>query len=455
MSRFYIFYIVSFLLHSTHTQQYFANNQDYLQYREPYTSTATETIKVAYPINECTRTGNHMTDGGASHGIYQCSSGGTIIYGPCVTTEAGCLAKAISCDNNFDGILAGNLYYTDFSSGESCPDGQSTTSINYMTITFYCGTTTNSRPNNCPFDTGIFSPRGIAKFATNICVDQGDGDYFMATCNNETAEIGLYDSITCNNRKAEGVIPGVYRQYTRSCDNYAYPNPASDSCNYFRRVTECMVNGVNILLATTKPTAAPTRDPSLSPTDDPSVTPSVFPTLLPTADTQPPAMPPTIGPTLNPSIPPTNEPTMDPTISPTTSEPTEEAPRTTAEELKPAVTVKQAGAVFSSLNNLSLMYIVCSVLFVFYMFIGCYIWMNERRKRKEMTHMFQKEMDKDERREYLRQKNLQRRMQIQQEMGVYGGYGGYDGHGPGAVHVEQPKKAVIKPVDVQLLQEGM
>eukprot|EP01083_Nonionella_stella_P153268 492199_1 len=420
-----------------------------------------------------------MTDSGASHGIYQCSAGSTIIYGPCVTIDAQCLAKAISCDSSFPGVNAG-LYYTDFSSGESCPDGQSTTSINYMTITFYCGTTTNSRPNNCPFDTGIFSPRGIAKFATNICVDQGDGDYFMATCNNETAEIGLYDSITCNNRKAEGVIPGVYRQYTRSCDNYAYPNPASDSCNYFRRVTECMVNGVNILLATTKPTAAPTRDPSLSPTDDPSVTPSVFPTLLPTADTQPPAMPPTIGPTLNPSIPPTNEPTMDPTISPTTSgptlnpsipptneptmdptispttsEPTEEAPRTTAEELKPAVTVKQAGAVFSSLNNLSLMYIVCSVLFVFYMFIGCYIWMNERRKRKEMTHMFQKEMDKDERREYLRQKNLQRRMQIQQEMGVYGGYGGYDGHGPGAVHVEQPKKAVIKPVDVQLLQEGM
>eukprot|EP01084_Bolivina_argentea_P090061 162334_1 len=341
MSRFYIFYIVSFLLHSTHTQQYFANNQDYLQYLEPYISTATETIKVAYPINECTRTGNHMTDSGASHGIYQCSAGSTIIYGPCVTIDAQCLAKAISCDSSFPGVNAG-LYYTDFSSGESCPDGQSTTSINYMTITFYCGTTTVSRPNNCPFDTGIFSPRGIAKFATNICVDQGDGDYFMATCNNETAEIGLYDSITCNNRKAEGVIPGVYRQYTRSCDNYAYPNPASDSCNYFRRVTECMVNGVNILLATTKPTAAPTRDPSLSPTDDPSVTPSVFPTLLPTADTQPPAMPPTIGPTLNPSIPPTNEPTMDPTISPTTSEPTEEAPRTTVEELKPAVTVKQA-----------------------------------------------------------------------------------------------------------------
>eukprot|EP01083_Nonionella_stella_P162345 532878_1 len=261
-------WIVSFLIHFMNTQQYFTTNQDYLEYANPYVNTDPKTIKVAYPINECTRTGHHMTASGASHGIYQCSAGGSVIIGPCKTNEAECLAKTIACDPNFPGVS----WYSDFSRGESCqPDLRATTSINYMAITFYCGWTTDTRPNTCPSDDTLFFHRGITKFSTNICVDQGTGEYFMATCDSETGEIGIYDSASCNNKI------GTYRQYTRSCDNYASPDPAFDSCNYFRRVTTCMVNGVNILAPTTKPSSAQTKDPSDSPSNDPTQIPTSQP----------------------------------------------------------------------------------------------------------------------------------------------------------------------------------
>eukprot|EP01083_Nonionella_stella_P005825 16818_1 len=191
-----------------------------------------------------------------------------VLYLDHVSTEADCLAKTITCDTTFLGFSANDL-----SNGESCqPDLRATTSINYMTITFYCGWTTDTRPNTCPADDTMFFHRGIAKFSTNICVDQGNGEYFMATCDSETGEIGIYDGASCNNKI------GTYRQYTRSCDNYASPDPAFDSCNYFRRVTTCMVNGVNILTPTTKPSSAQTKDPSDSPSNDPTQIPtrSVF-----------------------------------------------------------------------------------------------------------------------------------------------------------------------------------
>eukprot|EP01083_Nonionella_stella_P290096 987121_1 len=238
MSHFHIFYIVSFLIYSIHTQQDFITDQWYQQYANPYGDTIPEDIKVAYPINHCTKTGNHMTSPYSSINKYQCSYSGSVVY---------------KCSSWFDNVcpsmcdLTSTYYETSAAASppeEVCSNGRDTTSTNYMTIAFYCGLTNDTRPNTCPSDTSMFFPRGIAKFATNICVAQPNGDYLMATCNNETAELGLYDSIACNNRKSGGVIPGVYRQYTRSCDNYAYPDPTVDSCNYFRRVTECMVNGV-------------------------------------------------------------------------------------------------------------------------------------------------------------------------------------------------------------------
>ena len=86
-----------------------------------------------------------------------------------------------------------------------------------------------------------------------------------------------------------------------------------------------------------------------------------------------------------------NLPTISPTISPTTAGKDQ------------SNTLPQTASMISDLDNVTLLYIIFGVLFVFYIFICMYIWCNERRKRWFITDNFQKEseIDKQNRLEYM------------------------------------------------------
>lgn len=63
--------------------------------------------------------------------------------------------------------------------GETCPDAQDTTSVNWVEIHFYGGFVDETAPSGCPSDNDTFTFQGFARLATDICVRQDDGDYFM------------------------------------------------------------------------------------------------------------------------------------------------------------------------------------------------------------------------------------------------------------------------------------
>eukprot|EP01083_Nonionella_stella_P290095 987120_1 len=92
MSHFHIFYIVSILIHSIHTQQYFVTDQNYRQHGEAI-------IKVAYPINQCIKNGN---DPYSQNLIYQCSFSGFVVY-QCLSGLYECPAI---CDPSYYNYVA-------------------------------------------------------------------------------------------------------------------------------------------------------------------------------------------------------------------------------------------------------------------------------------------------------------------------------------------------------------
>merc|ERR1712130_336240 len=107
------------------------------------------------------------------------------------------------------------------------------------------------------------------------------------------------------------------------------------------------------------------------------------------------------------------------------------------------VTHPDAEQVLAGLDNVTL---ICAVLFLFYIFIFLYIWLNERNKRKTMTHRFQQGLDKDERANYLREKNRQRRERLERmQQGQNGQYRGME------MHVQQNNQLN----GAQFLSEGM
>ena len=55
------------------SEQYYITNQTYYEYDNE--------IKVAYPVNVCTRVGSDQSSNPYSK--FQCSSGGGVIWGPC------------------------------------------------------------------------------------------------------------------------------------------------------------------------------------------------------------------------------------------------------------------------------------------------------------------------------------------------------------------------------------
>ena len=65
-----------------------------------------------------------------------------------------------------------------------------------------------------------------------------------------------------------------------------------------------------------------------------------------------------------------------------------------SKDLQPDVTLPDAASALAGLDNVSLIYVVFGVLFVFYLFICFYIWLNERRKRRRLTEEFQQGKDK-------------------------------------------------------------
>merc|ERR1712154_40532 len=105
---------------------------------------------------------------------------------------------------------------------------------------------------------------------------------------------------------------------------------------------------------------------------------------------------------------PTNVPTTgNPTSSPS-MEPTEE----------PEPTLPDAEQVLAELDNISFIYIVCGALVLFYVFICGYIWCNERRKRQKLEMNFKNGSDREQRIEYLRAKNQERKRRLQAQRGL-------------------------------------
>ncbi len=249
----------------------------------------------------------------------------------------------------------------------------------------------------------------------------------------------------------------------------------------FQTVGACMVNGVDILGDTMKPTAMPSMDPTSAPSMDPTVDPTANPSEQPTADTVSPSMMPTVQPSGDPTMEPTVYPTVSPTDDPTafpsslspTRSPTEVCPyffififgvmdMEWAQDLSPDVTLPDAEAVLAGLDNVAFVYIVCGLLIVFYLFTCFYIWCNERRKRATLTVNFQKGSDREQRIKYLREKNKQRRLELQQQgafdhlqqaqaQGQYAQNGNYHNMD---VHVQQNMVQNNPHIDPQLLSEG-
>ncbi len=63
--------------------------------------------------------------------------------------------------------------------GETCPDTADTTSVNWVEIHFYGGFVDEAAPSDCPSDNSTYTSQGVARLATDICVEQDDGEYLM------------------------------------------------------------------------------------------------------------------------------------------------------------------------------------------------------------------------------------------------------------------------------------
>merc|ERR1719295_256943 len=339
------------------SQQYYISNQSYYEYDNE--------IRVAYPVNVCTRVGSDQSSNPYSK--FQCDTSGGAIWGPCSwSSDSTCTQSGDTCtlskvtDATSPGIpIPGE-------NGETCPDDEDTTSTNYMEIHFYGGFVDEETPSLCPSDNDTFSFQGFARLSTNICVEQYGGDYggnyFMASCNNESAEIGIFSDSDCSDSSKSG----VYISYTRWCQLYYSPSESNKE-RFYRTVGGCIVNGTDILSDTPTPTVSPTKEPTISPTKDPTTEPTMIPTAEPTTETLSPSTSPSVSPTMEPTVEPTLVPTISPSDVPTTRKPTNFPTMEPTEE--PEVTLPDAGQVLAELDNVSLIWIVCGVLIVFYLFI--------------------------------------------------------------------------------------
>ena len=152
------------------TASIYASDQEYYEFANPFPETSgaltTSFIKVAYPVNVCTKEGNQIYQ--SNYQIYQCTGDGGILWGGCKKTDSTCSGPTdpsnpdFSCNQELASFPKSS-YAIDTSgsggpNGETCPDNENSATINYMQINFHCSQLTDEQsPRDCPNDNAAFS----------------------------------------------------------------------------------------------------------------------------------------------------------------------------------------------------------------------------------------------------------------------------------------------------------